>query len=86
MRIADAGRQLLALPGHAAERLAGSMTAYARDEAELLARGDDMRRLAEQSAALAARVRSLEARLDALAGAARTPSSTFIDAGAGTLS
>lgn len=84
MRIADAGRHLLALPGHAAERLAGSVTAYARDEAELLARGDDMRRLAEQSAALAARVRSLEARLDALAGAGRTPSSTFIDAGAGT--
>ena len=84
MRIADAGRHLLALPGHAAERLADSVTAYARDEAELLARGDDMRRLAEQSAALAARVRSLDARLDALAAARMTPSSTFIDAGAAT--
>jgi len=84
MRIADAGRYLLALPGQAAGRLADSATAYARDEADLLARGDDMRRLAEQSAALAARVRSLEDRLDAL-GRIDAASSRFIDAGAGLL-
>jgi ubiquinone biosynthesis protein UbiJ len=70
MRIADAGRQLLSLPGHAAGRFAGSVTSYARDEANLLARGDDMRRFAEQSASLAQRVRALDARVDALAGTA----------------
>jgi ubiquinone biosynthesis protein UbiJ len=87
MRIADAGRALLTLPGHAAERLADGMTAYARDEGNLLARGDDMRRLAEQSAALAVRARSLEDRLDALERStmsrSTTSSSMFIDAGAG---
>jgi len=86
MRVADAGRQLLALPGHAAERLAHGMAAYARDEAQLLARGDDMRRLAEQSAGLAARARSLETRLTALERSVSAPApSTFVDAGAGRI-
>jgi len=66
-RIADAGRRLLAFPEYAAERVAGSVASYARDEAQLLARGDEMRQFAAQSADLAARADALEARLDALA-------------------
>jgi ubiquinone biosynthesis protein UbiJ len=80
-RLADVGRQLLSFPGHAAERLAGSATVYARDEANVLARGEDMRRFEAQSAALAERVRALDARLDALERGAPS-AATFIDAGA----
>lgn len=65
-RMADAGRAILKAPGYAAERLADSFTTYARDEAELLARGDEMRPFTEQNAALATRVDALEARVDAL--------------------
>ena len=81
MRLADVGRRLLSFPGHAADRLAGSAASYARDEANLLARGDDMRRFAQQSAALAERVRALDARLAAVER--RDPAAaSFIDAGA----
>jgi ubiquinone biosynthesis protein UbiJ len=66
-RLADAGRRLLGFPEYAAERLADSAVSYARDEAGLLARGDEMRPFAEQNALLAARVDAAEARLDALA-------------------
>lgn len=66
-RMADTGRRLLELPEYAIERVAYSVTSYARDEADLLARGDEMRPFAEQNAALAQRVDALEARLDALA-------------------
>jgi ubiquinone biosynthesis protein UbiJ len=65
-RMADAGRQLLAFPGYAAERIADSVASYARDEADLLARGDEMRAFVEQNATLASRVTALEARMDAL--------------------
>jgi ubiquinone biosynthesis protein UbiJ len=64
-RMADTGRRLLAFPGYAAERIGDSVASYARDEADLLARGDEMRAFAEQNAALAARVAALEARIDA---------------------
>jgi ubiquinone biosynthesis protein UbiJ len=65
-RIADAGRRVLAFPEYAAERITDSVASYARDEAGLLARGDEMRTFAEQNAALAARAAALEARIDAL--------------------
>lgn len=66
-RVADAGRHLLAFPGYAASRLGESVATYARDEAGLLAPGDDLRRFALDVAGLAARADSLSARLDALA-------------------
>ena len=66
-RLADAGRRLLAFPEYAAERVAGSVASYARDEAELLARGDEMRQFAQQNADLAARADALESRIEALA-------------------
>jgi ubiquinone biosynthesis protein UbiJ len=68
-RLADAGRALLKAPGYAAERFADSATTYARDEAGLLARGDEMRPLTQQSAMLRARVEAAEARLERLAQA-----------------
>jgi ubiquinone biosynthesis protein UbiJ len=66
-RVADAGRRLLAFPGYAVDRVSESVGSYARDEAGLLARGDEARVPAQESAALAARVDALAARLDALA-------------------
>jgi ubiquinone biosynthesis protein UbiJ len=66
-RLADTGRRLLAFPQYAAERVAGSVASYARDEAQLLPRGDEMRQFAAQSADLAVRADALEARIDALA-------------------
>src|SRR5207253_11328728 len=44
-RVADAGRQLLAFPAHAAERVSESIVRYARGEAGLMARGGELRRL-----------------------------------------
>ena len=61
-RAADAGRRLLGFPEYAAERMTESVVSYARDEAELLARGDAMRRLAEGVENATARVDALEAR------------------------
>jgi ubiquinone biosynthesis protein UbiJ len=66
-RAADAGRSLLAFPAYAAERVTESVGRYARDEAQLLARGDELRALTVQSEALAARIDALAARVDALA-------------------
>jgi ubiquinone biosynthesis protein UbiJ len=66
-RLADTGRRLLAFPGYAAERVTDSVASYARDEAELLARGDEMRPFVQQNVELAARADAIEARIDALA-------------------
>jgi ubiquinone biosynthesis protein UbiJ len=68
-RLADAGRVLLKAPGYAAERLADSFSSYARDEADLLARGDEMRPFMEQNEALRVRADALEARVERLAQA-----------------
>jgi ubiquinone biosynthesis protein UbiJ len=68
-RLADAGRVLLKAPGYAAERLSDSFTSYARDEAGLLARGDEMRPFAEQNEILRGRVDALDSRLERLAQA-----------------
>jgi ubiquinone biosynthesis protein UbiJ len=62
-RAADTGRRLLGFPEYAAERVTESVVSYARDEAELLARGDAMRRFGESAEAIVARVDALEARL-----------------------
>ncbi|MEP7181351.1 MAG: hypothetical protein ABI886_04095 [Betaproteobacteria bacterium] len=65
-RIADAGRRLLAFPEYAAQRLSESVAAYARDEAGLLAQGDDARAFTADVAALAARVDAVAERLAAV--------------------
>ena len=65
-RVADAGRHLLAFPAHAATRLADSAGRYARDEAGLVVRHDELRHMTEQTALLAQRVDALEARVAAL--------------------
>jgi ubiquinone biosynthesis protein UbiJ len=66
-RLANAGRQLLAFPEYAAQRVGDSVASFARDEAGLLAHGEEARVFADQVAALAARTDALAARLDALA-------------------
>ncbi len=65
-RAADTGRRLLAFPEYAAERMTDSAVGYARDEAELLARGGDMRSLTCGVEEVAERVAALAARLDAI--------------------
>jgi len=86
-RIADTGRRLLAFPEYAAERLTDSVTSYARDEARLLARGDEMRAFVEQNAALAARADALDARVAALdsRGPLRERADAWVDAGTATV-
>jgi ubiquinone biosynthesis protein UbiJ len=64
-RVADAGRALLAFPEYAAERIGDSVVSYARDEAGLVARGDEARVFVDQVAALAARVEALAERIAA---------------------
>lgn len=70
-RLADTGRRLLAFPDYAGERLTESVVSYARDEAGLLARGDEARMFAEQNAALAERVDALAGRLARLESATK---------------
>jgi ubiquinone biosynthesis protein UbiJ len=72
-RIADAGRALLGFPGFATHRFAENVFAYARDEAGVLARGDEARALADEHAALADRVDRLLARVDRLTPSAAPP-------------
>jgi ubiquinone biosynthesis protein UbiJ len=72
-RVADAGRQMLAFPGYAADRVTESVGRYARDEAGLLARGEELRSFTEQSTDLAARVDALDTRIADLAARMRGP-------------
>jgi ubiquinone biosynthesis protein UbiJ len=65
-RAADAGRRLLAFPGHAAERVSESIGRYVRDESGLLAHGDELRTLTAQTEDLALRVDGLATRVAAL--------------------
>jgi len=67
VRLADAGRQLLMLPGHAAQSIGTSIASYASDEAHLVlspASHDafvaDVRSMAQRVEALASRVDALE--------------------------
>jgi len=86
-RLADTGRRLLGFPEYAAERVAGSVASYARDEADLLARGEEMRPFVQQNGELAARAAVLEARLDALSARSADASAPgFIDAGGAPIS
>jgi ubiquinone biosynthesis protein UbiJ len=62
-RLADAGRSILSLPGYVGERLADNVVSYARDEAGLLARGEEARAFAAQNAELAQRVDALAQRI-----------------------
>jgi hypothetical protein len=66
-RVADAGRRLLAFPEYAATRIGDSVVSYARDEAGLLAHGDELRMFAAQNARLSERTDELAVRLDRLA-------------------
>jgi len=70
-RVADVGRRLLGFPEYAAERVSESVARYARDEARLLARGDELRRFADETRDVAARVDALAARVTALSDRAR---------------
>jgi ubiquinone biosynthesis protein UbiJ len=72
-RVADAGRQMLAFPEYAADRVTESITRYARDEAGLLARGEEFRSLIAQATDLAARVEALDTRIADLAARMRGP-------------
>lgn len=65
-RAADAGRRLLAFPEYAAQRVAEGMVSYVRDEAGLLARGEQLPPLVEGVRDVAERVDALERRFDAL--------------------
>ena len=65
-RVADAGRRLLAFPEYAANRVTESLVSYGRDEAELLARADDMRRLTVTVQEIAQRVDALSSRIDSM--------------------
>jgi ubiquinone biosynthesis protein UbiJ len=65
-RAADAGRRLLGVPEYVAERLGDNIAGYARDEAGLLARGDEARVFAAEAARMAERTDALEQRLAAL--------------------
>lgn len=66
-RAADAGRSLLGFPEYAAQRVTESVVSYARDEADLLARGADMRRFIASVSETVDRTEALATRVDALA-------------------
>ena len=68
-RIADAGRRALELPEYASRRIGENVGTYARDEVEVLAHPADMKRLGDETAALAQRIEALEARVEAIATA-----------------
>jgi ubiquinone biosynthesis protein UbiJ len=72
-RVADAGRRMLAFPGYAADRITESVARYARDEAGLLARGEEFRSFAAQTIDLAARVEALDTRITDLTARMRGP-------------
>ena len=72
-RVADAGRELLALPERAAQSFGESLSSYARDEAGLGVSASTFADFVAEAAAVAARVDALALRLDqvAEAGAAK---------------
>ena len=72
-RVADAGRELLALPERAAQSFGESLSSYARDEAGLGVGASTFADFVAESAAVAARIDALALRLDqaAQAGAAK---------------
>jgi ubiquinone biosynthesis protein UbiJ len=67
LRVAAAGRQMLAFPDQAAARIAENVGSYLRDQMGVLATGEEGRVFAEQTRALANRVDALATRLEAIA-------------------
>ncbi|HVF62862.1 MAG TPA: hypothetical protein VNE58_02570 [Casimicrobiaceae bacterium] len=65
-RLADTGRALLTFPETATRKLVDNVTSYARDEAPMLARGDEARKFAAENDDIAKRVESLSDRIDRL--------------------
>jgi ubiquinone biosynthesis protein UbiJ len=76
-RLADTGRSLLGFPEYASHRLSDNVVSFARDEAGMLARGDEARAFAAESAQIAQRVEAVAERIErldaALAARDRTP-------------
>jgi ubiquinone biosynthesis protein UbiJ len=72
VRLADAGRRLLALPGYAAERAGASLASYATEEADLATGGRAAADFAAEVAAVAARVDALAERVQRLTRPAPT--------------
>jgi ubiquinone biosynthesis protein UbiJ len=72
-RVADAGRELLALPERAAQSFGESLSSYARDEAGLGVSASSFADFVAEAAAIAARIDALALRLDQAAppGAAK---------------
>jgi ubiquinone biosynthesis protein UbiJ len=68
-RLADAGRELLALPERAAQSFGESLSSYARDEAGLGVSASTFADFVAEAAAVAARVDALALRLDQAAPA-----------------
>jgi len=68
-RVADAGRELLALPERAAQSFGESLSSYARDEAGLGVSASTFADFVGEAAAVAARVDALALRLDQAAPA-----------------
>ena len=69
-QLASTGRQLLAMPEYAAERIAGSVARYVGDETALGVRASEARAFADDVSALATAVDALSARIDGLSSAA----------------
>jgi ubiquinone biosynthesis protein UbiJ len=65
--VADAGRQMLAFPGHAGARVGDSVKSYMRDEVALAATSAQARSFGDEIAETTARVDALAERVDALA-------------------
>jgi len=66
MRLADAGRQLLLLPGQAADSFGASVRDYVRDETQLLMTHAQLDVFAGDVAALDERIDALASRVDAI--------------------
>ncbi len=71
-RVAETGRSLLAFPEHAAQRVAESTASYARDEAGLLARAEQMSTLRDGTTDVAGRVDALAQRFEAVSARAKS--------------
>ncbi len=66
VRVADTGRRLLGFPEYAVQRITENIVSFARDEAQLVARGDEMRLFTQHVTEVEERVAALEMRFDAL--------------------
>jgi ubiquinone biosynthesis protein UbiJ len=67
LRIAEAGRRLLALPAYAGARVGASIASYVRDETRFATKAAEARSVGDEILATATRVDALARRVDALA-------------------